>query len=152
MCLGSASRQEVRSQTDVTSCLSLRIPVPQHSIFQLTEIPPTMLLFRMTFTGVLFAVCSTLQPLEIHILTPTIYPPVLIGAYVYTGPAFDTALQDIRRLYPFLNVTQHVIDNPEVRSCPDWEAQVDDHVASSYYRISTGSTARKLIALIFAGE
>ncbi|GAU89326.1 hypothetical protein RvY_01885-1 [Ramazzottius varieornatus] len=97
---------------------------------------------------------SGLPPLQADILTPTIYLPVLIGAFVYTGPAFDTALQDIGRLHPSVNITQHVIYDTAVLSCPEWEAQVDDRVASAYYRLSRNYSRSlpRLSALIFAGK
>ena len=59
------------------------------------------------------------QKLTVRILTPTVFSPVLIVNYSKIGPGFDLALQDIKLLYPSLDVVQELIFDPRISTCPE---------------------------------
>ncbi|OQV18146.1 hypothetical protein BV898_07734 [Hypsibius exemplaris] len=73
--------------------------------------------------------------LNVKIITPTLMNAKLIGFLPMIGPGFESALEDVRRDFPFLNVSQEMIIPPGsdlMENCEDGEN--DDEVARYYYR------------------
>ncbi|OQV21358.1 hypothetical protein BV898_04567 [Hypsibius exemplaris] len=64
------------------------------------------------------------------------YPPPAgtLGSLPYIGPAFDTAREDIARLFPRLNISQDfLVSSPESRTCTEWARESDNALAARYY-------------------
>lgn len=74
------------------------------------------------------------QPLKIEIITLAFMGTNLYAGLPYVGPAFDLALEEIRSLYPQLNITQRILGDQRYRTCNDWSVNSDNVIASYFYR------------------
>ncbi|GAV08663.1 hypothetical protein RvY_18324-2 [Ramazzottius varieornatus] len=72
--------------------------------------------------------------LYIEIISLSLYYASNMGALFYVGPAYETAMSDIRRLYPNLNVSHNLITDTRFVQCTDWMDTSDDFIAQYYYR------------------
>ncbi|GAV08544.1 hypothetical protein RvY_18217 [Ramazzottius varieornatus] len=57
-----------------------------------------------------------------------------MGALFYVGPAYESSMSDIRRLYPNLNVSHNILTDARFLECADWMDSSDDVMAQYYYR------------------
>ena len=91
--------------------------------------------------------------LSVRVLTPTIFSPVMVASYSKIGPGFDLALQDIKLLYPSLDVVQELIYDSRISSCPEWEINVENLLAASFYRaVSETVSNHSVTAIVTAGS
>ena len=71
---------------------------------------------------------------HIEIITLNLLYAYDMGGLYFVGPPYESALADIRVLYPSLNVTQNIITNNNYHGCMDWMNVSDDIIAEYYYR------------------
>ena len=74
------------------------------------------------------------QLFEIEIITLALIYPVILGALQYIGPAFLTAREDIKQLYPMLNITQTIIYGQGDSAYEDWQESFENVLAFYYYK------------------
>ncbi|OWA52484.1 hypothetical protein BV898_16936 [Hypsibius exemplaris] len=78
------------------------------------------------------------RSLELQIITPISMSAKLLGGLPFVGPAFESALTDVRREYPWLNVSQEYVianDSWADGECVEWES--DNQIAQYYYHRKT---------------
>ena len=91
------------------------------------------------------------QKLTVRILTPTVFSPALIANYSKIGPGFDLALQDIKLLYPSLDVVQELIYDSRISTCPEWEINVENLLAASFYRVLPEKVSTHSVTAVVTG-
>ena len=96
----------------------------------------------------------TCRKLSVRILTPTVFSPFLISAnYSMIGPGFDLALHDIGLRYPSLDVVQELIYDSRINTCAEWELNVENLLAASFYRaVSENVSTRSVTAVVTGGS
>ncbi|OQV21357.1 hypothetical protein BV898_04566 [Hypsibius exemplaris] len=87
--------------------------------------------------------------LNVRVFSVVFLYKVLLGSLPYVGPAFDTAQEDIARLYPKLNLTMEFLRSyPDYQTCPEWTMESDNAIAAYYYdKMTTGNSDVTLFLL-----
>ncbi|GAV01120.1 hypothetical protein RvY_11880 [Ramazzottius varieornatus] len=74
------------------------------------------------------------QPLfRVEVITFILNYAGEMGSYFLVEPAYESALEDIRRFYPRLSISQNIITGPEYSQCTDLTPVSDDVLAKFYY-------------------
>jgi hypothetical protein len=90
--------------------------------------------------------------LQVEIITVafTFMYPVQLGSLPYVGPAFDSAREDIRKLYPKINISQAFVLDRNIRGgCPEWLTVYENLLAAFYY---SPRRSVDLIVFVMSGE
>ncbi|OQV12936.1 hypothetical protein BV898_12857 [Hypsibius exemplaris] len=122
---------------------------------------PTAFLIIWSIAAILGGTAVQLQsaihvrPLDIEVISPAYTGTKLglLGSLPFVGPAYSSALEDIKKDFPLLNVSQvFVIPSESSEECPESEI---NELAKYYYRRRTGIPAEdsrnRLTLFVFTG-
>ncbi|GAU89904.1 hypothetical protein RvY_02399 [Ramazzottius varieornatus] len=72
-------------------------------------------------------------------MTLALFSKTIAGTYEFFGTAFDSAFEDIKVLYPSLNLQQHLIKstNYNIDTCGDWNDNVERLTSAVYYLLNS---------------
>ncbi|GAV00678.1 hypothetical protein RvY_11496-1 [Ramazzottius varieornatus] len=91
------------------------------------------------------------RPVRVEVITMLLFYPNSMGALPLTGPAYDTALDDIKKTYSAtLTVTNNLLTDPRYATCNEWSTDTDRAIAEYYFRHETRWNSADI--LVFAGS
>ncbi|GAU96913.1 hypothetical protein RvY_08282 [Ramazzottius varieornatus] len=97
-------------------------------------LPPVSLHFCLIKMHILFSTANVLTALvHVEFINLITYGASEMGSYFLVQPPYQSALEDIEKLYPQLSVSHHIVTDPVYTRCADLMPVGDDMLAKFYY-------------------
>ena len=85
--------------------------------------------------------------ITVEVITLALYYASEMSSMIHVLPAYESALEDIDRLYPRLKFHQNIVTDEQYHTCAEMSENSDDVLAKYYY--SHEAKWRKANATIF---